>query len=384
MSRRSIERNIAYDDARDMYYVTFHYGIGEDGKQIKTVKTFKTKTEARRALREHESARDRGSMTMPTSETFGEWLDYWMNTIIRPGREETTFYAYRQIIENHIKPVLGQIKLQGLSPQHLQSYYVRIAAEKGLSTNTVRKHHDLIKASLRMAVMQDKISVNPADRVELPKIVRPEHNYYGTAELQQLLRLDMEGWLRVAIYLACYLGLRREEICGLRWDCVDFENHTIRIKYARTSAGSKVVEKAPKNTSSERLLFCPPPLEAVLLFEVAQQQQNQVIYGEEYYNGGYVVAWPNGTPIRPNYVSDRFTNLIQSNHLPPLTLHGLRHTFASLANAQGVSQFDIGKALGHSTPSTTGKIYTHLFDPTHENTVSSVSDAIKIPNMDKN
>ena len=97
----------------------------------------------------------------------------------------------------------------------------------------------------------------------------------------------MEGWLRVAIYLACYLGLRREEICGLRWDCVDFENHTIRIKYARTSAGSKVVEKAPKNTSSERLLFCPPPLEAVLLFEVAQQQQNQVIYGEEYYNGGY-------------------------------------------------------------------------------------------------
>ena len=97
-----------------------------------------------------------------------------------------------------------------------------------------------------------------------------------------------------------------------------------------------------------------------------------------------VVAWPNGTPIRPNYVSDRFTNLIQSNHLPPLTLHGLRHTFASLANAQGVSQFDIGKALGHSTPSTTGKIYTHLFDPTHENTVSSVSDAIKIPNMDKN
>jgi len=104
---------------------------------------------------------------------------------------------------------------------------------------------------------------------------------------------------------------------------------------------------------------------------------NQLNMGELYNHGGYVVAWPDGTPVRPNYISDRFTHLIRSNNLPPLTVHGLRHTFASLANAQGASQFDIGKALGHSTPSTTGKIYTHLFDQTHKETVSCVSDIIK-------
>ena len=66
--------------------------------------------------------------------------------------------------------------------------------------------------------------------------------------------------------------------------------------------------------------------------------------------------------------------------LPPkkrLTLHGLRHSFATVASFQGVPLFDIGKALGHATPATTGKIYTHLVDHTHEDTLLKVSDALK-------
>jgi len=260
MPRTRIERNISYDDERELYYVTLNFGKDESGKQVKSTKTFKNKLDARRALRENETAKDRGAVTMPSSVTLSQWLDYWMEAIIGPGRADTTYYAYGQIIENHIKPALGGIRLQSLTPQHLQTYYVNTAKTKGLSSNTIRKHHDLLKSALHRAVMQDMISVNPADKVEPPRVVRPEPHYYGPFELQQLLQLDMDNWLRVTVNLAGYLGLRREEICGLRWDCVDFKNHTVRIIYARTSAGSKLVEKAPKNRSSERLLFCPPPL----------------------------------------------------------------------------------------------------------------------------
>jgi len=375
VSRKKVERNIAYDDARKVYYVTLNYGK-EAGRQQKSYQTAKSINEARRVLRAHEVARDKGAVTAPTDEKLEQWIEFWLETIVRPGREATTYYAYRRMWENHIRPMLGSIKLKDLSPQKLQAYYSAAMSAKGLSSNTVRKHHDLLRAALHRAVFLDKIGTNPTDRVEPPKVKAPDRRFYGPRELQQLLALDMEGWLRVVVYLAGYLGLRREEICGLRWECVDFELHQINIKFARTEAGGHTVEKAPKNKSSERLLYCPQELEAVLLNELHQQEVNQTVLGSSYCTEGFVVAWEDGQPVRPNYVSDRFSKLVKDNGLPPLTLHGLRHSFASIANAQGASLFDIGKALGHSTPSTTGKIYTHILDHTHEGTVVRVSHAI--------
>lgn len=380
MSRKKIERNIAFDEDRKRFYITLQYGKGDDGKQIKQYQTAKTITEARRVLRAHEAARDKGAVIFTSNETLAEWMDYWLENIVRPNREETTFYCYTQMWRNHLRPVLGSVKMKNLTPQLLQRYYTTMLLEKGLSSNTVRKHHDLLRVALHTAVRQGKLGSNPTDQVEPPKVKAPEHSFYDPADLQRLLHLPMDGWLHVAVYLAGYLGLRREEICGLRWDCVDLENHQLRIKHARTSAGSKLVEKAPKNKSSERVLYCPIELEEVLKGELAYQMENTDIRVSPLAQEGFVVCWPDGEPVRPNYLSDRFSKLIADNKLPKLTLHGLRHTFASVANAQGASLFDIGKALGHSTPSTTGKIYTHLFDQTHEDTVACIAQAIRNQN----
>ena len=82
-------------------------------------------------------------------------------------------------------------------------------------------------------------------------------------------------------------------------------------------------------------------------------------------------------PYSPNALSLAFTRFVRKNDLPRVTLHGLRHSFATIASFQGATLFDIGKALGHSTPATTGRIYTHLIDRTHEETLMRVSDALK-------
>ena len=92
---------------------------------------------------------------------------------------------------------------------------------------------------------------------------------------------------------------------------------------------------------------------------------------------GHVVLDHKGQPYSPNALSLAFTRFVRSSGLPRVTLHGLRHSFATIASFQGVSLFDIGKALGHSTPATTGRIYTHLIDRTHEETLMRVSDALK-------
>jgi len=100
--------------------------------------------------------------------------------------------------------------------------------------------------------------------------------------------------------------------------------------------------------------------------EQSKQEKYKDFFGDLYDTGDYVIVNEQGKPIRPNYVSELFKVFIKENDLPPITLHGLRHSFASIANAKGVTLYDIGKALGHSTPSTTGKIYTHLLDQNHQ------------------
>ena len=233
MGRKKIERNISYDDQRQRYYVNLEFGQDPDtGKQIRKTKTFRKLTEARAALRQHESDRDRGLMVMPKDLTLSQWLNRWMEDVIKLSREETTIYAYQNIIDNHITPALGDVELQKLTPPQLQQYYAMLIRDKGLSSNTARKHHDLLNAALKVAVRQELILHNPAASVEPPKIVRPKIHYYSLEEMQQLFALAEGTRLEVLIKLAGILGLRREEIMGLTWECVDLNNRRLIIQTA--------------------------------------------------------------------------------------------------------------------------------------------------------
>lgn len=367
MARKKVERNISYDDVRKKYYVNLDFGLDpETGKQVKKTKTFDKITEARAALRQHEAARDAGQIVFPKEITVAQWLNSWMNDVIKLTRQETTVYAYQGMIDNHIIPALGDVPLQRLTPAHLQRYYADKIRESGISSNTVRKHHDLMNAAFKVAVKQGLLLSNPASRVEPPKIKRPEIHYYSLEQFQMLLRLSEGTRLEVLIKLAGLLGLRREEIMGLTWDHIDFEHKIIKIVEARTMAGNQVITKDPKTATSTRTLHMRPDIEDVLLREQEKQQSYKEALGESYQDSGYVFTHEDGRPVRPNYASELFTKFVKDNGLPPLTLHGLRHSFASIANAKGISMYDIGKALGHSSPATTSKIYTHLLDPDHK------------------
>ena len=183
--------------------------------------------------------------------------------------------------------------------------------------------------------------------------------------------------LETIVHLAGSLGLRREEICGLRWDSVDFQHRKIHIRAARTMAGSRVIEKETKNRSSTRILYMGDDIYHLLTKEQHRQAENRLAYSAAWSDTGYVIVDQLGTPLRPNQISLTFTQFIRTHNLPPLTLHGLRHTFATVASAQGAPLFDIGKALGHSTPATTGRIYTHLTDQFHADTLAKVAAALQ-------
>lgn len=377
MARKKVERGIAFDDVRKKYYVTMDYGKDEEGKRHKKCMTYSNVTSARRALRMFEAERASQMIVLPSKLTLGDWLEQWMEEVITPNRAETTVYGYRKIIENHLDPILGDIVLQELKPRDIQHYYARLKADKELSANTIRHHHDLLISCLRTAVKHDLILRNPAERVDPPRTMTNEARFYTAEDLSILYRAVEGTWLETVVKLAGCLGLRREEICGLRWTSVDFKNRRIHIREARTAAGSSVVQKETKNRSSSRTLYMTDEIRDVLRREQRRQMANRTALGAEYLDSGFVTVTSHGEAQSPNLVSLAFTRVIRREGLPEITLHGLRHTFATIASAQGVPLFDIGKALGHSTPATTGKIYTHLLDQTHAPTLAKVAAALE-------
>lgn len=357
----------------DKYRVCFDYGIDREGRRVRKYRTFDTKRDATRAFNEHKVKMDKGTQIMPSEYTFAQWLDYWYKDIILPQIEETTAYGYRGMIENYLKSQLGEIRLQKLTARDIQQYYTWLMDEKKLSPNTVIKHHNLLTNTLNAAERQEYITKNPMRAVSPPKKRQREAKFYTPEQLGILLDKAVGTRLELPVFICAYLGLRRGELCGLRWGDVDLEHKTITIENTRTQAGKKEIEKGTKTASSTRTLYLPDTLCDMLKAAKEHQQACRAEYKNAYDDNDYVVVMEDGRPFRPNYLSELFGKFLADNDLPKIVLHELRHTFASLSNQAGIPAYNIGKALGHSTPATTQKIYTHLLDQTHTQAVEGVA-----------
>ena len=307
----------------DKYRVCFDYGVDREGKRVRKYRTFDTKRDAIRAFNEHKVKMDRGRKSCRA------------NTRSRSGLTTGTI-----ILSCH---------------------------RSSKRRHTVIKHHNLLTNTLNAAERQEYITKNPMRAVSPPKKRQREAKFYTPEQLGVLLAKAVGTRLELPMFICAYLGLRRGELCGLRWSDVDLEHHTITIENTRTQAGKKEIEKGTKTASSTRTLYLPDTLCDMLKAAKEHQQACRATYKNT------VIVMEDGRPFRPNYLSELFGKFLADNDLPKIVLHELRHTFASLSNQAGIPAYNIGKALGHSTPATTQKIYTHLLDQTHTQAVEGVA-----------
>ena len=316
---------------------------------------------------------------LPAAEaiTVGAWLDYWLEEIVRPNLEYTTYYCYANIIRNHLKPSLGRVLLRELTPLRIQQYYTQMIKGKGLSPNTVHKHHILLHTALKLAFRHEILGSNPVDRVEPPRARAARQLYYTPQELKLLFQAAEGGRMELIVKLAGYLGLRRGEICGLRWENIDFRKKVLSVRLARTTAGGTVVEKPPKTPNSLRSLGFAGLEDLERLLRRTREEQRAAVCAGLAEDTGFVLADRRGRPWNPNQVTRAMEAFVEVNGLPPITLHGLRHTFASVANSAHIPLPDISRALGHKDVVVTGRVYTHIFDQTHVEAVSAVARSIR-------
>ncbi len=228
------------------FRVTLELGTDNNGKRVRKYLTASSESEAKKLLNEFEYNQQRNLLVQSSSMLLSEFLNHWMENYVKYNCEETTVYGYRNILR-HVDSCIGRIELQKLQSMHIQQYYKHLLDEKGLSPNTVHRHHAVLRKAIDFALKQQLVYRNVADAVSLPRKKKFTGKTYTREQLNILLDRVKETKLELPVYLAGYLGLRREEITGLKWGCIDFEERILYVREVRTSAGDKVVVKTPKN-----------------------------------------------------------------------------------------------------------------------------------------
>ena len=246
---------------------------------------------------------------------------------------------------------------------NFDSIFVEIRDNRPLSAGTIHCYHRVLSAVLARALRWGYITTNPASLVELPSIAGRQASYLDEEDVKrlfELLRDESVKW-RTLITFAVLSGLRRGELAGLRWSDVDFANCTIMIRQTSNYVpGAGTFTDTPKTRSSGRPLKLSRV--AIMLLSEYQLWQNEQreAFGDAWEDqDGRVFTSDNGAPFMPDSITYWFSKFIERSGLPKVTLHGLRHTYASLMIADGVPLVAVSKQLGHAQPSTTANIYAH-------------------------
>ena len=305
-----------------------------------------------------------------------EWLDKWLNEYITYYVRPNTLYSYTAMIKNQINPNLGKRPLSALTTQEIQKFYNTIKKKGRVKTDTthgteladsmVRKVHMMLHEALDMAVKQKLIVSNPTNGTTLPKNNYAPKQILNDEQLNRFMEVikSDERWYEF-FYTEITTGLRKGEICGLKWE--DFDEHcgTLKIKRSvgRTKSGAMLIGKTKTETGSREILL--PPSTSKLL-------QNRKI------NSVSEWIFPNfrnaEKPINPQNAYQHLKALLKKAGLPSIRFHDLRHTFATHAIAGGVDAKTLSGILGHANASFTLDTYTHVTTDMHKNAARIVGD----------
>lgn len=307
-----------------------------------------------------------------TMKSFGHyWLDFEKADI-----RETTKYTYSVTLNKHIIPYFGKKSMHKITREDIYRYFSYLRNEKELCSTTIRKHYDLLYGIFLSAEQSSIIQTSPMKNVRAPRLEQYDNQIYNPVQIVELLQAVEGSRVELAVHLAIYMGLRRGEICGLRWENVDLFARTIHIVDSRTMAGTAVVDGPVKTNSSERYLKISDGLLPSLLASYNTRETNKRMYGTCYDDRGYVFCYKNGRPFRPNYLSMLFAKLLEEKNLPHIRFHDLRHTHGSIA-ILGAPLYDVSKSLGHSRQEITQKIYIKELEHVKCAAVDSVHDVLK-------
>ena len=357
------------------WQITVDLGNGPDGKRRRYFETVKgAKKDAQRKLAQLLVNAEKGIVTTGGSSTLAALLQEWLNGPVNRRCSERTAEVYRSIVDNHITPSLGGVKLRNLEHAAIQRFY---DAMQGLSPRSVRHVHGVLKAALKYGVKQGYLGRNPCDLVDTPSTSKKEMRTLTADELETLLKAAEDNPSYPLIYTAVSSGLRQGELLALRWRDVDLPLVSISVSRSLSKRHRVCTFKEPKTTKSRRKVRMTPKL---ALFLKGYRKQQEIAYLEL----GRICGLdelvfsnlPSGKPLDPYVVSHAFKKIARRAGFEDVRFHDLRHTFASLMFLHGASPKVISEALGHASVAFTMDTYSHIIDGMQQDAMNLLNDVL--------
>lgn len=342
-----------------------------------------------RTARKAALARDEVLATVATGGsarrvTVEQWLLQWVQAL--PGRvRRSTAAGYGIHVHRYLIPHLGRYPLTGLRAGHIETMFTTIAAQPTKSGTpmaaiTLQRIRATLRRALNMAIREGLLQVNPARLVLLPHPQRhrpqpwttarvaawhddgqrPAVAVWTPAQLASFLLFVRDDLLYALWWLAALRGLRRGELCALRWTDLDLTDGTLTVNHNIAHAHGRPYLDAPKTAAGQRTIA----LDTTTINVLRQHQRRQRLLlhdtGLCWKPGGPVFTTADGQPIRPDWLTHRFTTLATASGLPPVRLHDLRHGAATLALSAKAELKTVQDMLGHTSYAFTADTYTSV------------------------
>ena len=337
------------------------------GKRRRLVRVITgTKKEAERVERDLKNSLDDGDYVARNKSTLGAFLRSWLEEK-EPTVKYKTIKSYKEHLHHAFDSDLSNLQLQKLTPEHI-GVLVSELHKSGASPGTIKNFRDVMRNALNRAVKTNKIKRNPVIDTVIPKITRMDPDIWTREEVIDFLEYIRSERIPIsercyadAFELILYTGLRRGEICGLRWSAVDLEKGLLMVAKTRHSKnGGGYYEDTPKSNAGRRIIelseACVTFLEKIKGGQILARSEFEAIWPDD----PWVICLPDGQLFRPETLTATFHRIIKRAGFAPTTVHKLRHAHATMLNEIGFGYADMAQRLGHSSVQLTMQTYIHI------------------------
>ena len=293
--------------------------------------------------------------------TFAQFAALWIKDRISEANAKT-FHEDKRRIESRILPVFGPKKLISITGYDLDRYIKDTLSKtwqnggkkfKPLSDQSRKHYFRLLFTMFQRAVAWGHLPNNPMGGLKAPFAKNKETSHYSIDDLALFWRPfpDPLSQRALLINIAWTLGLRREELAGLRWSDINFVSLSATIQHCRIYIpGQGVIDKGPKNDKPRTVGFTPQV--------ISQLEKYKEIY--DHHEKAWKKQWlgqdlvfvrleEKGLPYNPSTMDHWLDGYLEDNGLPHITLHGFRHTMGSLLHEAGMDTVSVSELLGHTT-----------------------------------
>ncbi|GEM01939.1 AP2-like DNA-binding integrase domain-containing protein [Halolactibacillus halophilus] len=379
-TRKDSELYYYYTKSNEKRWLYRHNYKDTNGKwKEKKKQGFKSEKEAYRSLLEIKAKTVNGqSREVKNSNlTVSQWFDMWYESH-KSDWKVTSANQREMVIRLTIKPLLGHYKLQELDRTTYKRVFIN-ELRKRYSPSTAKMHHIIFKIGINSAVEDEILHRNRFNKIPMEdknlKADRLKGNFYNAEELNLLLddaKKNENETVYTTLYVLGYTGLRRGELLGLHWNDIDFENRTLTVKRTRDKDGVR----SPKTNNSYRTIPIDDQLTDHLRNYKTWCKKLKLSFGQKLKENDYVIlSYQTCKPFAENSLFYGLRRCYERTGLHHVTIHGLRHTHATILMNKGVNVKYVAERLGN-TPAMILDIYGHTYKTLERDVANTFSDTM--------